>query len=130
MTTNPGITPRQALDKAMLNIAEAMPVLTEKELHVIRIKAGFQYPILQEAIIEWLLEYFDQHHLERDYTNDAPWLYQMRHQIYMASLHIMGDEVEALGLSTKVVSHFTQFKEALLESYHQQEEVRKHKRLG
>jgi hypothetical protein len=122
----------------MSNIAEAMPELTEKELHVTRIKAGFQYPEYQEAIIAWLLEYFDQHNLERDYTSDAPWLYQMRRQIYLAILHILDDEVEenALSLSTKVVSHFTQFKEALLEDHHQQKEAeqstreaRKQKRL-
>jgi len=129
MTTLPAIlTPRQALDKAMSNIAKAMPELTEKELHVTRIKAGFHYPKFQDAIIDWLLEYFDQHNLERDYTSDAPWLYQMRRQIYGAILHILDDEVEenALNLSTKVVSHFTQFREALLADFHQQEEARKH----
>lgn len=129
MTTPPGtLTPRQALDKAMLNIAEAIPELTEKELHVTRIKAGFHYPEFQDAIIEWLVEYCDQHGLESNFDSDGPWLSQMRIQIHCALMHILDDDEEAQRLGLHIIGEFTRLREALFAQLKEQEEARKHER--
>lgn len=108
------LTPKQVLEEALAK-TQAEFNLTPQQMLIARIQAGFEYEEFQEPIIEWLVNYCQEHNLaDLDYINAATsWGKRTKHQIFQTIDDILEDEEKALKLSQRISFGFNSLRESL-----------------